>query len=207
MPVRRALVISGGADERPRDHAPDRVLSREDFTRDARRFVELLERDRLFVRGDLEDRVAGGVDDPLPRALVLLAELLDDFRPRRRLVAEHAATGPVHEWVDHVVREAVWVERKRLGGDDTHELPVARGRVLALRPFKESSRDRGRAGLRRAAFERLDVSQSEGLEVRQVKAPHGAGDVPECVRSRITVLGRVGQLARAHSIENDHADS
>ena len=76
--------------------------------------VELLERDRLLVRGDLEDRVGRRVDDPLAGPLVLLAELLDDLRARRGLVAEHAAPGPVHERVDHVVREAVRVGRERL---------------------------------------------------------------------------------------------
>ena len=128
--------------------------------------VELLERDRLLVRGDLEDGVGGRVDDPLARLLVLLAELLDDLRPRRGLVAEHAAAGPVHERVDHVVREAVRVGRERRRRDDAHQLPVARRRVLALRALEQPAGDRRRARLRRAALERLDVAEAERLEVR-----------------------------------------
>ena len=111
--VRRALVVARLADERPRDHAADGVLAGQDLARDPAGLVELLERDRLLVRRDLEDRVGGRVDDPLAGALVLLAELLDDLRARRRLVAEHAAAGAVHERVDHVVREAVRVRRHR----------------------------------------------------------------------------------------------
>ena len=88
--------------------------------------VELLERNRLLVRGDLEDRVGARVDDPLAGPLMLLAELLDDLRPARRLVAEHAAAGAVHERVDHLVGEAVRVGRHRLRRDDAHQLPVAR---------------------------------------------------------------------------------
>ncbi len=105
MAVRRPDVVAGLADERPGDDAPDGVLAREDLARRAATVVELLERDRLLVRGDLEDGVGRRVDDPLSRSLVLLAELLDDLGARSRLVAEHSAGGAVHERVDHVVRE------------------------------------------------------------------------------------------------------
>ena len=90
VPVRRPLVVARLADERAGDHAPDRMPAREDLAGDAAAVVELLERDRLLVRGDLEDRVGGRVDDPLPGLLVLLSELLDDLRPRRGPVAEDA---------------------------------------------------------------------------------------------------------------------
>jgi len=108
------------SDERPRDHAADRVLAGENLARDPARLVELLERDRVLVRGDLEDRVGARVDDPLAGALVLLAELLDDLRPARRLVAEDAAARPVHERVDHLVGEAERVRRHRLRRHDAH---------------------------------------------------------------------------------------
>ena len=111
MAIGRPLVVPGLADERPRDHAADGVLAGEDLAGDPACLVELLERDRRLVGGDLEDGVGGGVDDPLAGLLVLLAELLDDLRTRRVLVAEHAAGGAVHERVDHVVREPVRVGR------------------------------------------------------------------------------------------------
>src|SRR4029453_4647493 len=79
--VRRARVVPRGADERPRDDAADSVLTREDLTGDATGGVELFEWDRLFVRGDLEDRIGRRVDDPLAGALVLLADALDDPGP------------------------------------------------------------------------------------------------------------------------------
>ena len=113
VPVRRALVVPRLADERPCDHAADRVPPGEDLARDAAPVVELLQRDRLLVRRDLEDGVGGRVDDPLARLLVLLAELLDDLRARRGLVAEHAAARLVHERVDDVVGESVRIGRKR----------------------------------------------------------------------------------------------
>ena len=107
--------------------------------------VELLERNRLLVRRDLEDGVRRRVDDPLAGLLVLLAELLDDLRPGR-LVAEHAARGGVHERVDHVVREAVGIRRQGLRRDDAHHLPVAERRVFPLGAL-EAARHRGRTSI------------------------------------------------------------
>ena len=42
----------------------------------------------VFVRGDLEDAVGGGVDDRMAGAHVLGAELVDDHRAGRRVVAD-----------------------------------------------------------------------------------------------------------------------
>ncbi len=160
---------------------------------------------RLLVRCDLEHGVGGRVDDPLPGLLVLLAVLLDHLGPRGRLVAENAAAGAVHERIDHLVGEAVRIRRERDGGDDAHHLPVTRRRVLALRALEQPARDRRRAGLRRAALERLDVPEPERLEIGQVETPDGASDVPERVRALISPLGSIRQLTRANGIEHDHA--
>ena len=205
MAVRRPLVAPGRAGERPRDHAPDGVLAGQDLARDPAALVQLLERDRLLVRGDLEDGVGGRVHDPLPRLLVLLAELLDDVRPGRDLVAEHAAAGLVHERVDHVVREAVRIGRHRDRGDDAHQLPVARRRVLALRALEQPAGDRGCPRLWRAALELHHVAEAERLERGQVEAADGAGHVAERVRPLIAERGRIGQLSRADGVEHDYA--
>ena len=159
--------------------------------------VELFERNRVLVGGDLEDGVRRGVDDPLPRPLVLVAELLDDLGPGGGRVAEHSAAGLVHERVDHVVRESVRVRRKRLGGDDPHQLPVAGGRVLALRPLEEPTRHRGRSRLQRTALERLHVAEPERLEARQVEPADGSRHVAERVRPLVAVFAR-RPAARRH---------
>ena len=203
--VRRPLVAAGRAGERPRDHATDRVLAGEDLARDPAPLVELLERDRLLVRRDLEDGVGRRVDDPLARLLMLLAELLDDVGARRRLVPEHAAARLVHERVDHVVREPVRVRRHRGRRDDAHQLPVARRRVLALRPFEQPPGDRRRARLGRAALQLHHVPEAESLERGQVETTDGAGHVAERVRPLIAELGRIWQLSRTDGIEHDYA--
>src|SRR5205823_8749210 len=80
-----ALTISC---ERPGDDPTDGVLAREDLARRPAAVVELLQRDRVLVGGDLEDGVRGRVDDPLPGLLVFLPELLDDLRSEERRVGK-----------------------------------------------------------------------------------------------------------------------
>ena len=186
---------------------PTCVLARQELARDPAGLVELLERDRVLVGGDLEDGVARRVDDPLARLLVLFAELLDDLRPGGCLVAEHAATRLVHERVDHVVREPVRIRGEGLCGDDAHQLPVAGRRVLALRALQEPAGDRRCSGLRRAALERLDVPEPERLQARQVQPSDRPGDVPERVGDRVVlaVLGSVGKGAGPDRIQHDDA--
>ncbi len=203
--VRRSLVVTRLARERTRDHAPDGVAAAKDLARHPASFVELLERDRVLVRCDLEDRVGGRVDDPLPGLLVLLAELLDDLRARGGSVADDAPSSAVHERVDHVVREPVRIRRERRRRDDPHHLPVPGGRVLPFRALEQPTRDRRRSGLRWAPLERHDVPEAQRLHVRQVETADGPCDVPECVGALVPVLGGVGQLSRPDRVEDDHA--
>jgi hypothetical protein len=136
---------------------------------------------------------------------VLLPQLLDDLRSRRGLVAEHTPAGPVHEGVDHVVRKAVRVGREGLRRNDAHQLPVARRRVLSLRPLDEPARHGGCAGLRGATLERLHVAEAERLEARQVQSSDCSGDVAQGVRALVAVLCGVRQLAGSDRVEHDDA--
>ena len=205
VPIRRPFVVARLAGERPCDDAADGVLSDQDLARGPAAVVQLLERDGLLVRGDLEDRVGGRVDDPLAGLLMLLAELLDDVRPRRGLVPEHAAPGPVHERVDHVVGEAVRIGRERLRRQDAHQLPVAGGRVLALRALGQPAGDGGCARLRRTALERLDVAETERLETRKVEPADRARHVAERVGTLVAVVFGVGHSPRSHGVQHDDA--
>ena len=101
--------------------------------------------------------------------------------------------------------EAVRVGRERLRRDDPHQLPVAGGRVLALGALDQPPGDRRRAGLRRAAFERLDVAEAERLEVRQVEAPDRPGDVAERVRALVPELRGIRQRSGTDGVQHDDA--
>ena len=84
---------------------------------------------------------------------------------------------------------------------------MAERRVLALGTLDQPSGDRGRPRLWRAALELLDVAEPERLEVRQVEAADGSGDVPERVRALVAEFAGVRKGAGADCIEDDHARS
>src|ERR1051325_6299078 len=130
--MRRALVRAGPSRKWPRDHPAHHMLAHEQLPRDLARAVQLRKGDRVLVRGDLEDRVRRSVHDPLPGALVLLAQLGDDGGPGRRPVPDHAAPGATRELVEQLLRKAVRISEKRPLEDDPADLPVPRGRVLTL---------------------------------------------------------------------------
>ena len=106
--------------------------------------------------------------------------------PRRRLV---------HERVDHVVREAVRVRGERRGGDDAHQLPVPRRRVLALRALPRAARRSRRARLPAGSPPSLlHVAEPECLQIGQIEPAHGPRHVGQRVRSLVAVVAGVGQL-------------
>ena len=83
---------NGRAMTRPTACSPVRMLAGR-----AAGLVQLLERHRLLVGGDLEDAVGRRVDDPRAGALVLLPQPLDDLGARGGDVADHPAAGAPRE--------------------------------------------------------------------------------------------------------------
>src|SRR5438876_4193448 len=69
-----ALVASRLTGEGPRDDSADGMLAREDLACDLAPSVQLVERDRVHMGRDLEDRICRRVDDPLAGSLVFLPE-------------------------------------------------------------------------------------------------------------------------------------
>ena len=197
---------AGRAGEGPRDHAAHFVRSAQDLARGLAHLVELPERDDFFVRGDLEDAVGGGVDDRRAGAHVLVAEFLDDLGAGGGLVAERAAAGAAFEFAHDVGREAVRVERKRLGEMDADHLPVAGGGVLAGRGERALAVGAGGGGGGGDAGERLDVAEAQARQVRQLDAAD-ARDVAQRVAARVAILRGIGHFADADAVENDPDDA
>src|SRR5262249_42322362 len=88
MAARRADELTGRTDERAGDHAADAVRPLQDFARDFTHFIEFSDRHHVFVCGDLEDAVAGRVDDGFAGTDVLVAKLLYDFGAGGGLVSD-----------------------------------------------------------------------------------------------------------------------
>ena len=81
---------AGLAHEWAGDDSGDTVLV-DQLARDLTEGVQPFEPEALLVRGDLQYRVAGRVDDRVQRAQMLLAELRDDLRAGSMPIAENPA--------------------------------------------------------------------------------------------------------------------
>ena len=90
-----------------------------------------MHRHKLLVGGDLKHAVGAGVDDEGILLHGLLAVVLQHLCAGVGLIAEDFVAGLFLELVDEAVREAVREGGQRLGADDTGNLPVADGGILA----------------------------------------------------------------------------
>src|SRR5690349_1536986 len=86
-----SVVRGGASDEGPADHAGDVMRRDEKLARNLAAGVQLLERDHLLVRRELEDGIRRGVENPLARLLVLGTEAVDDVRTASGDIADDAA--------------------------------------------------------------------------------------------------------------------
>lgn len=119
------------ADERTGDDAADAMLSDEDLTGDAAVFIQLLQRDDVLVRRDLEHGVCGRINDEVSRAHMLRAVLCDDLGAGPGSVRQDAAARRLAEGLEHFLGEAVGIGGQRIRGNDARDLPVADRGVLA----------------------------------------------------------------------------
>ena len=123
--------IGSMAEEGAGDDAAHAVLALQHLAGDLAVAVQLMHRHKLLVGGDLEHAVGAGVDDEGILLHGLLAVVLQHLRAGVGLVAEDLVAGLLFELVDEAVREAVREGGQGSRADDTGDLPVADGGILA----------------------------------------------------------------------------
>ena len=176
------------------------MLAAHQLARDRADAPQLLDRNHFLVRRDLEDRVGRGVDDRRAGAHVLFAELVEDDRARRRLVAEGLAADAPLVLLDDVARKPVRIGAERIGDDEAHHFPVPGRGVLPRAHFVHPPECR----LRRLARRRLrqGVQKPEARERRELRM-FGGEHVAEGVRALVAEILRVGELADAEGVADD----
>ena len=206
--------------ERPGDDAADAEWI-DEASGDLAGGEQALEAEGLLVRGDLEDGIGRGVDDRLAARHVLDAEPDDDLGAGGVFASQHAGEARLaHQGLDQIIRktrfgvgEIAPVESDR----HTHQLPVTRRRVLALRgldreagrprPLRrgEENGPRDRGGVRAPQAEPGQLGQPQRTVAQPVAISEsfGAGreDVAEGVRSGIAETGGILGAADAEGVE------
>ena len=160
----------------------------------------------VFVGGNLEDTVAGGVDDGLAGADMFFAKFLDDFGAGGGFVAEGLAADLFFEFGDEFAREAVRVDRESLGEPDAGHFPVAGGGVFARRRQGAFSESRDRPIHGTYVRQRFEISQAQLRHVRQVQLA-GRSDVSQGVAARVPISGGVRHLAGSYTVQHDPRDA
>ena len=193
------------AGERPRDHAPDGVLAAHRRPRRRARPVELLGRDALDVRRQLQDRVLGGVEDQRAGAQVLGAELLDRREPVVGPVADHLVAGRLaRARATHLRREARagrWAARRSSTTPISSQWPLIEslpGPSGCRRPWIAGS---ALGGTPRRG--RIEPSPS-ACSVGSSSPPTASARCAERVRALVAVGRGVRQRADAARVDHQH---
>ena len=194
----------GLAVERPRDHAPDRVLAVHQLPHARAGLVQLLHRHGRLVRGDLQDGVLRGVDDQRARGAAPARRSPRSRRARRSArCTSTVAPGDPLDRRDDLRREAVRVGRRRRRARRRPSAPSAR----SSSPCRGPARAGGRAATGSAAGAtpssgRIEPSPSASQR-RQRQPAGGLREMSERVRAGVAVVGGVGQRADAAGVEHD----
>jgi len=206
MAAWRAHEVAGRSGERAGDDAADAVRPLQKFAGDFTHFVKVGDGDYFFVGGNLEDAVAGSVNDGFAGADVLFAKLLDDFGAGGRLVADGFAADARFESADDFRREAVFVHRKSLIEPHAGHFPVAGSGVFAWRVRGAlavgGEGQRGGSEMRK----RHDVGEAERDQRGNFERARFR-DVAECGAAYVVVVGGVGESADADAVEDDPDDA
>ena len=202
MTVYRPLVIRISPYKGPGDHPPHSMLTSEDSSCLAAVFIKLLQRDHLFMGGDLKDAVRGSIDDQIPGPLLLPAVFFDHFRPGIGLVAEHAPAGGFGKCIDDLLGKAVGIRGKWFPGDQSGDLPVSHGSVFAHRVFPHSGVTPFHPGnlfLKRRPFQTADTKLLQIGHMKFSAADAGA----KGIAAHIVKKFRVRSLPYANTVQYD----
>ena len=132
-----ALEISCDAKKWASDHAPNPKMVGVTPC-DAANIVKPLQRNDLFVRGDLQNRICGSVKNGVSGLNVLCAEFLQDCRPAPRAVAYETHRRLTFDGMHQFLGETF--ERcERLIENYSREFPMPGGGVFARGPLPHPS--------------------------------------------------------------------
>ena len=156
------------------------------------------------MRGNLEYRIGGRVDNRRAGAHVFFAELVEDHRARRRLVAERLSPNAFLVLFDHVRRKSVRVCAKRIGNDESHHFPMSGRRIFPRAHFVHAPERRRRRNVGRRLRQR--VQQPESAQCRQRRMLR-LQNMPKRVGTFVAEVFRIRQLANAEGVADEENGS
>ncbi len=194
----------------PCDDAAYLQVAHKHFPCDFAVAVKRRKRHHLYVGGNLKHAVRRGVDDGLFRPLVLLSQLLYDFRSGSRVVSQRFhADSPFVLSDKRIGKPGKGLKgRLRLQACD---LPVAGDGILALRRLGKPGKASFGAPGRRYPQDAFNIPKPQRLQVGNVQAAaflfHSLCNVVQRMRSRIAVTLCIRQRPDAQAVQHDNCNS
>src|SRR5947208_2046963 len=134
---------------------------------------------------------------------MLFAQLLNNFSAAGRNVTENSGhTSFSDEFTNDRLGKTMRISRKGALENNASHFPVTGCRVLTIRFQSALAVAATRAVYGRHARQGTNISESQGLQIRQVQLPRFT-DVPQRVRAGISPFGSIRHRANAGAVQND----
>ena len=120
-----AAEIAGLADKRAGNHPADAVLALQHLAGLLAHFVKLVNRNDLFMRGNLEHAVGGSIDNRFAGGEMFRAKRIKNLRPGSRNIPKNLPPGSAGKFRDDLFGKTARIGWKRLFQDQSHHFPMA----------------------------------------------------------------------------------
>ena len=198
--IRRAAAHKGPGDDAP--HAPG---SGEQLPRLFADLIQLFHGNQLLVGGDLEHAVRRGVHDEFAGFQVLLAVIPEHLRAGIGPVAQHLIAGFGGEGIQQFLRESLREGGQRLRAEQTRDLPVADGGILAGAGLPQAGVAADGRGTGRGAGHAVQIEQAQSGQIVPLETGmrrHGG----QRVGPGIAKCGGIRFRTHAKAVQNDEKD-
>ena len=198
--IRRAAAHKGTGDDAP--HAP---RASEQLPRLFADLIQLFHRDQFLMGGDLEHTVRRGVDDESAGFQMLLAIIFQHLRTGIRPVAQHLIAGFSGEGVQKFLRKSLREGGQRLRAEQTRDLPVTDGGILAGAGLPQAGVAADGRGAGRGAGHAVQIEQAQSGQIVPLETGmrrHGG----QRVGPGIAKCGGIRFRTHAKAVQNDEKD-
>ena len=207
MPVAGAGVVGVFPHIRPRNDPSDPQLRPlQHFPRLFADMIKLLHRHIGLVGRDLEHTVRRGIADQPAGFLLLPAVVLYHLGPGIGLIAQHLTPGLFLKGLDKALRETIGEGRHRLGRNNSCQLPVSDGGILAAALFRHAAVGAHRGRHRGTAAHLINIKDAHFRQHRDIQLG-GSGAGTQGIAARIAKVCAIRHFAAAAAIQHNEKNA
>src|SRR5262249_43994891 len=147
--------------------------------------------DYVLMRRNLEYAVCGRIDNWKPCLDVFLAEGPYDLGAGGGIIPQRFRADRDFEPLYDIRRKSLRVRWERFLQYHSHHLPMPGDRILSRRCFLHPAPACLRARIGKHTLNRLNITQTQSLEIRQMKSANRPGRIDQRTAARISIICRI----------------